>query len=402
MGNDISTPNAGSSSNTTPIAQSFGGVYVPMGGVRLKSEKVGEFAAAKKSAAPSSAQFPQKRTHIVKTAFTGVWSVEQTQSEKSPAERTGQFSAFDAERNEVLVGLGVDASGNYLSDLWVLDVATHAWRPLETRGHAIAPRSGARGAVVADKLFIFGGADDTHYFDDLLMVDIGSGDVQQVATSGPRPSGRSGFAFGAYGNKLFVWGGYNGSCLSELWKLDLSEWRWEGQEKDVNGRTNMAFTVVDNLIYVFGGSKTGGILVINMANDDVSLVPTTGPEPSPMLMDASLVHFDSYLMVIGGKASSPTTFLYGLNLAKMRWFIFHTLPDGTSVSTVDGTISELGMFMLPRTHSMGVIYDKQRREILGFLGQPIDDTANLFILGLGEALSLLHMRNDMFEVVHKG
>ena len=340
MGNDISTTSSNSSTNTTPIPQNFAGVYIPMAGIRLKSEKVNDYlSTSKKITQTSNASFPQKRTHIVKTSFTGVWSIEQTQSEKSPVQRCGQFSAYDKSRNLVIVGFGVDNNGNYLNDLWLLDIQTHLWRPMETHGCKIETRSGARGVVVEDKLFIFGGVNDVTYYDDLFMVDLENCNVEKIDTHGDKPSGRSGFVFGAYENKLFVWGGFNGNCLNELYKLDLSNWCWESQNKDINGRANMAFTIVDNLIYVYGGSKTSGILIINMANDDVYITPTTGPEPSPMITDASLVYFDSYLMLIGGKASSPSTFLYGLDVEKMRWFIFNTLPDVTSGSTVDGTIS---------------------------------------------------------------
>jgi hypothetical protein len=86
----------------------------------------------------------------------------------------------------------------------------------------------------------------------------------------------------------------------------------------------------------------------------------------------------------------------------MWWFVFHVMPDGDSVSIADGSISEMGLFMLPRLHSFGMCYVQERREIMAFLGSPERDPPPLFVVSVGEALSVIHLREDMIAAVKMG
>ncbi|KAH0790976.1 Kelch motif family protein [Histomonas meleagridis] len=381
MGSDISSPT------------NFSDVYVPMGGIRLNSEKDKENNL--------SSQAPQRtrRSHIVKTFFSGVWSVETIASDLAPPPRTGQFTCFSEYRKSTIIGFGIDDNGNYYNDIWLFDVINRAWSNLNLSGIPISPRSGSRGVAVENMLFVIGGVNGLNYYNDIYSIDLNTGFTQIIETNGNVPTPRSSFVLSSYGTQLFLWGGYNGTWPSELYVLDLNSLTWEMLPKDVMGRSNSAFEVVDHLVYIYGSSKTGGLLVINMIDRSIETLPTTGPEPSPSLLDATLVHFDTYLMFIGGKSSTTTTFLYALDLNKMRWFMFHILPDGDTLSAADGTINELGMFMIPRTYSLSAVYDASKREIIAFLGHPAMEQRNLTVLGVGEALAALHLRSDMYDVI---
>ena len=83
----------------------------------------------------------------------------------------------------------------------------------------------------------------------------------------------------------------------------------------------------------------------------------------------------------------------------MWWFVFHIMPDGDTVSVADGTISNLGLFMFPRSHSFAVCYVKERREIIAFLGSPERDPPPISVLSIEEALSILHLREDLMSMI---
>jgi hypothetical protein len=79
----------------------------------------------------------------------------------------------------------------------------------------------------------------------------------------------------------------------------------------------------------------------------------------------------------------------------MWWFVFHVVPDDDTVVVADGSVSESGLFMLPRIHSFGMCYVKETRQIVAFLGYPEKEPPPIFIVACGEALSVLSLRDDM-------
>ncbi|OHT17681.1 Kelch motif family protein [Tritrichomonas foetus] len=382
------------SANGTTIRQVPAEMYLPIGGMRMSDEK-GKAPSPQDSLTARTHQ----RTHIVRTAFSGIWSLEDSISLEIPSSRTGQFSCISNNENHAIIGFGVGMDGTYYNDIWILNAMTHEWSLLTTNGVEISPRSGSRATVIDNILYIFGGSREPMFYNDLYAVDLNTGNARSVQTSGSPPSPRTSPIFASYGKEIILWGGYDGSWPSELYVLNTENMEWKSYPQDIGGRTNVAYAVVENCIYAYGSSKTGGILKINMEDKSISLLPTTGPEPQASITDAGLVHFDRYLMFIGGKAASQSTLMYSLDIEKLRWFVFHILPDGATVSAVDGTISDLGLFMLPRTYSMGTIYIKGTREIVSFLGHPMKDPSPLFVLNIGEAIAALHLRSDMLATI---
>jgi hypothetical protein len=82
----------------------------------------------------------------------------------------------------------------------------------------------------------------------------------------------------------------------------------------------------------------------------------------------------------------------------MWWFVFHVVPDEMTVTYADGKVDSVGLFMLPRMHSFCMVYVKERREIVSFMGAPLRDPPLLCVVGIGKALSAIHMREDMLCV----
>lgn len=385
------------SANGTTLQQLPAEMCLPIGGMRMNDEKCQ--TSNQQEPLPITRANIQ-RTHIVKTAFSGIWSLEDPVSTNNPASRTGHFSCnSESQPNISIVGFGVGSDGTYFNDIWMLDANQRIWTNLQTNGVSISPRTGSRATFIGNTLFVFGGSHESTFYNDLYTINLSTGITQLIQTTGEQPTPRTSPIMSSRGNEIFLWGGYDGTCPSELYVLDTTNFEWKSYPQDISGRTHVAFTTVDQYIYAYGSSKTGGLLAIDMDKKIVSLIPTTGPEPQAMITDAAMVHFDKYLMFIGGKASTTSTLMYSLDLEKMRWFVFHILPDGSTVSAVDGTISDLGLFMLPRISSLGVIYIESTREIVGYLGNPMKDPSPLFILNIGEALSTLHLRSDMLKTI---
>ena len=369
-------------------------MYLPVVGTRMNDEKV-----MSQLRAASQLSRPTKCNHIVRTAFTAIWSLIVPDG-PTPKPRTGEFYSTCTDLNLVITGLGVTDEDEYLNDIWVLDQNALEWRMLNITGDQISPRSSARSTIDHTTLYIFGGFNDPTYFNDLFAIDLTTGVCQQIIGSGNVPSPRREAIVQYYQRKIYVWGGYDGLWPSDLFILDLDTNVWSAVGQEIQGRTGVSYQLVDDKIYAFGAAKTGGLLQIDLTNLVVSLVQTTGSEPPSSIVNSTMAYFDNYLVVIGGKAQSPWTLIYACDLRKMWWFVFHVLPDGETVSQVDGSISELGMFMLPRSYSMGSSYCPERRAIIAFLGFPKKEPSPLFILSVGDALGVLNIRTDMVNMLH--
>lgn len=388
--------NEESSNGSIPMRQLPAETYLPAIGMRMNNEKGKDILHS-----DSNGSRTIQRTHLVKTAFSGIWSVENPTSQEIPLSRTGHFSCYSENLKLAIIGFGVSCNGDYCDDIWLLNPLTRFWTKLATNGQTISPRFGSRATVIDNTLFIFGGSCEPLFYNDLYSVDLSTGLINKIETSGTLPSPRTSpiFASSSDGKEIILFGGYDGSWPSELYSLDTETFTWSSYQQDISGRSNAAYTTVDDTIFAYGSSKTGGLLIIDIKEHIARIQPTSGPEPLPSITDAALVKFDSFLMFIGGKASSQSTLIYAINLNSFRWFIFHIFPDGTTVSAIDGIINELGLFMLPRIHSVGAIYEQKSREIIAFLGYPPNVPSTLFILSVGDALSLLHLRTDMLQTI---
>ena len=150
---------------------------------------------------------------------------------------------------------------HHYRDLWRFDLHANAWEQLPNRGGPSA-RSGHRMVAhpKGKSLLLFGGFYDTgheiRYYNDVweLVLETmtwkhragGGGGGGGNGAVGPSP--RSAAHVAARGDALFVYGGYckyaddgdgdaadgdveRGVTHSDLWRLDLREWRWEKQKK---------------------------------------------------------------------------------------------------------------------------------------------------------------------------
>jgi hypothetical protein len=350
---------------------------------------------------PSTSCRTIHRGTVLDTGFAAIWSVI-TSATTSPASRTGHFTVYDDPHHLVYIGYGLTADNTPLSDLWRLDTLTLRWTNIPLQGEVLSARSGTRGSLIGSHLVLFGGYAEPAYFSDLHTIDIETGDVKIVQTSGEPPTARSTPIVAVYSGRLYVWGGFNGDWPTELSVLTFEDMTWQKYPQDVTGRTAVPWVIHDNFLYSFGGSKSAGMLVLNLDSYSISIRPTTGAEPPSAVMGAGMVQFGRYVFFFGGRASSATTLIHACDLTTLWWFVFHVMPDGETVSVADGSVSELGLFMLPRIHAFSMCCVRETRQILAFLGAPEKDPPPVFSVAIGEAMSIVNLRDDMVEALRRG
>lgn len=342
-----------------------------------------------------TAQFNQK---ILKGPFAGIWSVF-TPNCVCPIPRAGHFTVHDQENNLMYVGYGLDQEDNPLNDLWVFNLNDYKWREIHLSGQRVSPRVGARAILSGKFLIVFGGYANKQYFADLHSINVETGECRIIETNGEVPPPRSTPIVTMHDGKFFIWGGYNGAYISTLHILHVDSRTWEHIPQDIQGRTAIPGCLVGDKFYSYGSSKQNGIIRIDLTNNKVELIETTGAEPPSTVMGAGMVKVENLLFFFGGKSSSSWTLVYAFDVTKNWWFVFHVMPDGDSVSVADGTVSELGLFMVPRINAFSLVYNERKRELVATLGDPMSNPPHLFIVAIGDALGVIHQRDDMLEAM---
>jgi hypothetical protein len=202
-------------------------------------------------------------------------------------------------------------------------------------------------------------------------------------------------------NLILIWGGYNGSWLSDLWILDINTMEWHEVPTGIKGRISAASAVYEHFLYIFGASKADALIRYNWISEKFETVKTSGTAPAAELSQASMLSVDQYLLVFGGKLEQAKyCCIYGYDIRRQRWFIFHLEPDGETTTLVNGIVDRDGIFMFPRLWSASIVFRKVTREVVLFLGQPFLEPPNLGIVGIGPALAVLHLQSDLLDVLH--
>ena len=376
-----------------------------------------------------------KMPEVIKSCYYGIWSVHMP-SKIGPCPRIGHFFVHDEEKKKVFVGFGM-SNGVLLNDIWTLDTTTKEWARFDVKNPdnfdfsppppklepqsypgvkfaphhikiynihndqnmIIQPKTGLVATIFKDTLIIFGGYRKGQYVNELHVINLNTHEVRELQTTGDIPAGRSSPILKIIGMELFLWGGFNGEWPNDLSVLDLKTLKWTSYKQSVKGRTAMPSAIYHNKIISYGSSKSGGMIVIDPETKKVRVFQTTGSEPPSQVMSAGMILADDYIIYFGGKANTKFTLVYGLDIQKRWWFVFHIKPDNKTVSMKDGCLSDIGLFMVPRIHSFGVYYDSQKRQVVAFLGAPQADPAPLFIVSIGEALSFLNLRRDMLSAL---
>ena len=364
----------------------------PVNYVRMNNDRFTE-NDSNQSFIPLSNQTP-----LIYPGFCSKWSISVS-SGISPEPRIGHFTCFSKELNSAFIGYGTSHKGIGLTDLWSFDLKTYLWKKINLRGDVPEPKNGSRAIIYGTNLLIYGGFAEPDYLDEFHSIDLLTGNVSFIETQGEHPGPRSTPLLMIYKEKLYLWGGYSGKWVSTLHILDFQNMTWSSTDPGISGRTGIPTEIVGNKLFGYGCSRSGGFVVIDPQTETVSIVKADGTPPSPEIMNAGMVKVQQYLIYFGGKTTTDHTLIYACDTNRMWWFIFYVAPDGETTSLSDGNVSENGLFMIPKTHSFGLVYNEEKREIIAFLGYPISDPPVLSILSIGEALSIIHLRDDMISML---
>ena len=348
----------------------------------------------------ASFQLPEKQQNqiLLKSAYHGVWSMTFPDS-VPPEPRIGQCQIFDSEKDELIIAYGVNAMGQCLNDMWALNLAKMEWRIVVKS--LLSPRQYPSATLVGRKMYIFGGASNLDFFTDLHCVDIDTGELTLIQTTGNGPSPRTSPVIFSVDDMIGIWSGFDGNANSDLFFVNKNGGEWSMIKQGMTDRPAPAYCTYKDEIYVFGSSKANGLLVFNKNNSQFEPVNCTGSAPVAELTHPSLVSADEYLFMIGGEATLQYMYLFAFDIKRKWWFAFHIRPDNNSVILTDGIVSKTGLFMMPREHSVSVAYSRNEKELISVMGSRLQSPTPVFKIAIGEALGVLHLRNDMYEMFQR-
>jgi len=188
-----------------------------------------------------------------------------------PSARTGHSGTM-VNRLFFVIGGVSDAPNNTfntheLSDMFILDCEAMAWwRP--DISPALPPIAYHAAALVADKIFIFGGATREQLYNDVIMVDTAT-NVWQVVMDGETgglPKRRRHAVSRGSGTRLLFFGGWDGTqTTASLFELDATSWlRMDAVAPAPSVAANGAHGTAGTMVTGAAASKAGLMQVANL------------------------------------------------------------------------------------------------------------------------------------------
>lgn len=339
-----------------------------------------------------------KHTQLVKMAYNGIWSLKVPNG-RAPIPRSKHFTCYSEELGTLFIGYGHRRKGEFLNDIWALDVHELKWAKLKLWGDQIEPRAGACATMIGNHIVVFGGmAKGKKCFNDLHTIDVTTGEVIITEARGRPPPPRRGAVMGIWKRRLYIWGGNDGKGISEINVLDFDEMRWGYVDTSVKGRQTPAWVQVGSKIYVYGCGTKSGFIIVDMENCDAYRSKECGSIPNSAIAAPGMTRAGNYLIFFGGKYKDKWTLVHACEMTRMWWFVFFVKPDGESTSVIDGRISSDGIFLLPRMWAFSSCYSEEKREIIVTLGCPFRNPPPVSVLAIGDALAVLNLRQDMMDM----
>ncbi|KAJ7596845.1 hypothetical protein C8J56DRAFT_918475 [Mycena floridula] len=242
-----------------------------------------------------------------------------------PSPRVGHASAIVS---NVLIVWGGDtkadlrAKPNDKQDdgIYLLNLVTREWTRVTVHGAAPAGRYGHAVTMAGvSKFFVFGGQVDGEFLNDLWAFDLNSLRTKAIweryePTSPERPAQRTGHVCVALGERIIVFGGTDGQYhYNDTWAFDLTTKTWT--EMTCIGfipspREGHAATLVDDVMYVFGGrgvdgKDLGDLAAFKITNQRWYTFQNMGPSPSGRSGHA-MAAVGPKVFVLGGESFTPS------------------------------------------------------------------------------------------------
>ncbi len=201
-----------------------------------------------------------------------------------PGDRARGVAVLDTARDRMLVFGGrfrVGRSGPYTlyNEVWALNLASMSWELLQTSGEAPSPRVNTVAAYNPDKdeMVVFGGNTSNNGANfipqnDVWILDLATNAWRQLNTSNVKPSKRlfHASALDAENNLLYVYGGgdeqaFVGPFFGDLWQLNVTTGVWTELHPGGNGAplhrifSSLAFDKASGDVILFAGHDDAAV-----------------------------------------------------------------------------------------------------------------------------------------------
>lgn len=360
----------------------------------VKRSKQSEYLPANSSA--KSVYSIQTKTPG-KPPFNGLWSL-MIPDGSSPIPRSGQCQIYDPLKDRLIIAYGVTSSGKYLGDMWELDLTTFKWKKL--LDNIASSRTNCSSVLWEREMFIFGGLDGKKLYSDLHSINIDTGKITFYDSSMIKQREKS--ILFVSNTSLFIWSGFNGVIFNDMYEFNIRNQHWEViNDLEISGRRAASFVSIygERYQYVFGSTRGHPLARFDTQTKTFEIMRCGGTSPPPELTDAMCCIALGYLFVIGGQMDSDYTYLYAINLDYQHWFAFYVLPDNNTTTIGDGTVTKTGLFKLPRQHSGALTFSHSKRALVCTMGSLFLDPPPISIISIGNALSNLHLRDDILAML---
>ncbi|CAG8499846.1 6197_t:CDS:2 [Dentiscutata heterogama] len=249
--------------------------------------------------------------YVIETSSLNVQNI--VTSGDIPSPRAGHTHVNMGSIMIVFGGLTIEQKMD--ENLYALDTATKKWKQLSVQ----SPPRGRHGhsvTVIGTKMYIFGGQTEESYSNELIVFDMGmynssSANWEFVTPKNPPPPGRTAHISCAYENKIYMFGGMDGDrCYNDMWCYDINDNTWS--QLSCNGlipfpRKYHGATIVDGIIYIFGGTDEEGKELGDLTSFQIStqrwyMFQKMGPAPSPRYLHTMSAENEK-IFVLGGESN---------------------------------------------------------------------------------------------------
>ena len=145
-----------------------------------------------------------------------------------PGPRESHAAVVIQEKMYVFGGWDAASVKETYNDVYSLDLIENRWEKVITQGMTPSPRAGMSAVADDAKAYFFGGVDKSGTFsDDLYMLDTRTMNWFKPSTAGSLPAVRADHTANLVGNKMYVFGGQSDAGEhADLWVLDLNSLTW--------------------------------------------------------------------------------------------------------------------------------------------------------------------------------